>query len=168
MQYNTRRAILRRVKKGWNMTIAFDLMMKDERYWKLSYKDFLAIRAEYLKKKVHDWFKWCNMCQCDHPYTHEVFWYNWYNKDGSRRLHSVCLAWRTQLKKNIRIMKDKRYEGMRAAQDRNRKKNWHNWKNRSISEMTPEEQKIQREKRRKANAKKFLKQKNGKKENKQK
>lgn len=166
MQYNTRRAILRRVKKGWDMKLAFESMMKDKRYWTISYADFLKVRTEYLKKKVHDWYKWCNVCWCEHPYTYEVFWYNWYNSDWSRRLHSVCLKARLQIKKNIIIMKDKRYEWMRAANKRSRLKNKWNWKKISINDMTPEEQKIQRESRRKSSAKRYLKKKNGKKENK--
>jgi hypothetical protein len=94
MDYNTRRAIIRILKKGWNMKAAFVLMKKDPRYKNLNYWAFITVQSEYLKKKVDEWYKWCNMCWCEHPYTYKVFWYNWFNADWTRRLHSVCLAWR--------------------------------------------------------------------------
>jgi len=166
MQYNTRRAILRRVKNGWDMKLAFETMMKDKRYWVLTYGEFLKVRTGYLKKKVHDWYKWCNMCWCDHPYTYEVFWYNWFNWDWTRRLHSTCLKWRLRLKKNIVIMKDSRHEWIKASSRKSNAKNWYNHKRKKIYEMTPEERVIQREKWRLASAKKYLRQTNGKKKEK--
>jgi hypothetical protein len=36
------------------MKLAFESMMKNERYEKINYADFLKIRSDYFKKKVVD------------------------------------------------------------------------------------------------------------------
>jgi len=167
MDSNTRRAIIARVKKGWNMKAAFTLMKKDPRYKALNYSAFNLVKEDYIKKQVINWYKWCNMCWCKHPYTYEVFWYNWFNADWTRRLHSVCLAWRLRLKKNIILMKWEKHKKILESQRRNRIKNKWNWVKKKINEMTPEEQVIQRAKRKKYSADKYLRQKNVKKKIKQ-
>ncbi len=166
MDYNTRRAIIRRVKQGWNMKSAFSLMKKDSKYKNLSYSSFLLVREDYLRKQVQDWYKWCNVCWCEHPYTYEVFGYNWFNTDWTRRLHSVCLYARNRIKKNIIIMRWEKYEAMKEVQRRNRIKNKLRWNRKKINEMTPEEQEKQRDKRRKYSADKYLRLKNVKKKTK--
>lgn len=162
MHINIKRAIIRRVQKGWNMTHAFEKFIQNPTYKGTSYIDFLQVRIKYLRRQVHDWLKWCNMCECEHPYTYEVFWYNWFYSDWTRKLHSTCAAGRLRLKKNINIIKDKRYKWVKIAQKKNYIKNKWNWKKRLISDLSPEDQIIQREKWRVDNAKKYLKKKNGK------
>ena len=162
MDYNTRRAIIRRIKKWWDFKSSYEKMIKKSKFKKVTYREFLSVRNQYLKRKVLNWYKWCNVCGCHHPYTYEVFWYNGFNADWTRRLHSVCLKARWQIKKNIIIMKDKRYKSMLKSQRKNREKNWHKWHRPKISEMTEAEKIIQREKWRKYGAIRYNKLKNEK------
>ncbi len=159
MDLNIRKAIIRRVKKWGNLKASYEKMITQSKFTKVIYSDFLLVRDQFMKKKVIDWYKWCNVCWCSHPYTYEVFWYNGFNTDWSRRLHSVCLKARLQIKKNIIIIKDKRYDSMKKSQKKNREKNWHKWHRLKISEMTESEQIIQREKWRKSSKIKYLKKK---------
>jgi len=160
MEYNIRRAIIRLLKKNKTPKETHIHINKSSEFGSVSYNDILDIRNEFLHKKVIGGYKRCNICWCEHPYTYEVFWYNGYRSDWSRRLHSTCLASRWRIKKNIIIMKDKRYEWMIKSNTKSRKKNKKNRTVKKINDLTPEEQEKRREARRIYNKKRYGKKKN--------
>lgn len=155
MKKNFRVAIMRRLKKHWfNIKLVFESMT--EKYWKVNYSDIIKVKEHYYKTKmIYNWMKRCHVCWCCHPYTKEVFWYNWFKKDWTRRLHSVCIKARLQIKRNITIMKDERYRRRIELSRINREKNKNNWKSRKIEFMTEEEKEKLRESRRKTSRKKY-------------
>lgn len=166
MKLNTRRAIIRRVKKGWEMKAAYRKMMENKNYERIDYSDFVRVKIDYFKKFPSGWYKRCTVCDCEHPYTAEVFWFNWFDVNGNRKLHSKCLASRRRINKNKVIIKWAEREEMRKVQKKSYEKNKHNRKKFLIGDLSEEEQEKKRAKWRIQSAEAYLKKKNGKKKNK--
>lgn len=155
MKQNIKRAILRRIKKWTDMKSEFISMKKMKKYSSIEYIDFLKIKNDFFKRTIHNWYKWCRVCECLHPYTKEVFWTNWLNKDWTIRLYSVCLKARNQIKKNLIIMGWEKHKTMLNSRRKTREKHKNHREKKKIKDLTEEEKNIQRKKWREYSKKQY-------------
>lgn len=123
MDYNIRRAILRRVIKFPSIKDWYNNLLKSKIYNTVQYSEYIAVRDNYLKKSIQNGYRWCWLCWCWHKATYEIFWYDWYYANWDRRLATYCLKSRSRLKKNILIMKKVKQRAIEKEQARVSKTN---------------------------------------------
>ena len=117
---------------------------------KLSVSEVYAFQQSYLKTLIIDWEKYCTFCDTWKPNNLDYFTSWWYTKqDWTKNLKRKCKVCRNRMRKNDTIMNNDRAKKCRIYSNNKAQKQRAEWKRnyKLISEMTEEELKTTRQKR---------------------